>query len=88
MQSRSRLNFWLTLIGVSIIVSIGSAYLYLIKKSPLPFAEMDFDDNGLVTLSELHYANSYGTRTTVIDNKDCIEYYALKDNKRLKVSCD
>ena len=54
----------------------------------MQFSEMDFDANGLVTLGELYYANSYGTKTIVIDNKECIEYYALKDHRRLKVSCD
>ena len=88
MQARSRLNFWLTLIGVSIIVSIGSVYLYLIKTSPLAFAEMDFNENGFVTLGELLYANSYGTKTLVIGNQECIEYYALGDSRRLKLHCD
>ncbi len=53
----ARLHFWLALSGVSIIVSTGAVYLSLVKTSPLPFAEMDFDGNGWVTFGELYRAH-------------------------------
>lgn len=48
----------LTTLGVLIVVTIPAAYLFLITLSPLTFDEMDFDDNGFVTFSELIHANS------------------------------
>ncbi len=48
----------LTTLGVLIVVAIPAAYLFLITLSPLTFDEMDFDDNGFVTFSELIHANS------------------------------
>lgn len=87
-EHMARLNFWLTFAGIVFVAVIGATYLYLVKQSPLPFTELDFDDNGLVTLGELLYANAYGTRTVLIDERECTEYYALGDHKRLKLSCD
>jgi len=88
MKRRSKLAFWLAFSGVVLIVSVGASYLYLIKKSPLAFDEMDFDQNGFVTFSELDYASSYGTRQVTENDMSCIEYYALKDGLRLKVVCN
>ncbi len=48
----------LTTLGVLIVVTIPAAYLFLLALSPLTFDEMDFDDNGFVTFSELIHANS------------------------------
>jgi len=83
----SKLIFWLTLSGMTIIVIIFSTYFYLVEKSPLTFQEMDFNKNGYVTFFELIYANSYGTREISMGDTSCIEYYALKDGARLKLEC-
>jgi hypothetical protein len=48
----------LTTLGVLIVVAVPAVYLFLIALSPLTFDEMDFDDNGFVTFSELIHANS------------------------------
>ena len=48
----------LTTLGVLIVVTIPAAYLFLLALSPLTFDEMDFDNNGFVTFSELIHANS------------------------------
>jgi len=84
----SKLVFWLTLSGVTLIVVIFVAYLYLVEKSPLTFQEMDFNQNGYVTFFELIYANSHGTRAIILDDTSCIEYYSLKDGVRLKLDCE
>jgi len=52
----------LATLGVMIVILIPALYLYLLTKSPLSFKEMDFDDNGIVTFSEIIYANSYCVR--------------------------
>ena len=49
----------LATLGVMIVIVIPALYLYLLTKSPLSFEEMDFDDNGIVTFSDLIYAYSY-----------------------------
>jgi len=60
----------LATLGVMIVVAIPALYLYLLTKSPLSFKQMDFDDNGYVTFSELIYANSYCVR--VIQNDQVV----------------
>jgi len=52
----------LATLGVTIVVAIPALYLYLLTKSPLSFKEMDFDNNGIVTFSEIIYANAYCVR--------------------------
>lgn len=88
MLRRDRITFWLTLLGVSLIVAVGASYLHLVGTSPLAFHEMDFDENGFVTFSELVYANSYATRHITGHDRSCTEYYALKDGSQLKIICD
>jgi hypothetical protein len=80
--------FWLTLIGVVAIVSPGALYLYLLGNTPLPYAHMDFDGNGVVTFGELAYANAYETRRIPVAESSCTEFYSLKDGQRLKLVCD
>jgi hypothetical protein len=48
----------LTTLGVLIVITTPAVYLFLLALSPLTFGEMDFDDNGFVTFSELIHANS------------------------------
>ena len=83
----SKLAFWLTSLGIALIVSVGASYLYLLRKSPLAFDELDFDQNGFVTFGELAYSSSYRTREVTENGVRCIEYYALKDGLRLKLAC-
>ncbi len=63
----------LATLGVMIVIVIPALYLYLLTKSPLSFEEMDFDDNGIVTFSELIYANSYCVREIQQDQVICKE---------------
>ena len=63
----------LATLGVTIVVVIPALYLYLLAKSPLSFKEMDFDDNGYVTFSELVYANSYCDRVIPKNQVICEE---------------
>jgi len=63
----------LATLGVIIVVAIPALYLYLLAKSPLSFKQMDFDDNGIVTFSELIYANSNCVRAIPNDQVICKE---------------
>ncbi len=63
----------LATLGVIIVVVIPALYLFLLAISPLSFKQMDFDDNGIVTFSELIYANSNCVRVTMLDQVICEE---------------
>jgi hypothetical protein len=63
----------LATLGVLIVVVIPALYLFLLSISPLSFREMDFDDNGIVTFSELIYANAYCDRGSQQDQVICKE---------------
>ena len=55
----------LATLGVLIVIAIPAVYLFLLAISPLTFDEMDFDDSGYVTFSELIHANSSCYRLTL-----------------------
>lgn len=52
----------LATIGVMIVILVPALYLFLLLKTPLSFKELDFDDNGIVTFSELIHAHLYCDR--------------------------
>ena len=52
----------LATIGVMIVILVPALYLFLLLKTPLSLKELDFDDNGVVTFSELIHANLYCDR--------------------------
>jgi hypothetical protein len=55
----------LATLGVLIVITVPAVYLSLLSISPLTFDEMDFDDSGYVTFSELIHANSNCYRLTL-----------------------
>jgi hypothetical protein len=58
MSFKGKQTALLTTLGVVIVIAIPAVYLFLLSISPLTFDEMDFDDSGYVTFSELIHANS------------------------------
>ncbi len=63
----------LATLGVMIVILVPALYLYLLMKTPLSFKELDFDDNGIVTFSELIHANSNCYRVTLNGQVICKE---------------
>lgn len=49
--------------------------------------EMDWDDNGKITVAELLKASDIGRRAVVLDGKPCVEYFAYKDGLAVRVDC-
>ena len=63
----------LTTLGVMIVILVPALYLYLLVETSLSFKELDFDDNGIVTFSELIHANSHCVREIQKDQVICKE---------------
>ncbi len=73
MSIKQKQTALLTTLGVLIVIAIPAAYLFLLALSSLTFDEMDFDDNGFVTFSELIHANSNCHRLTLDGRVICNE---------------
>ena len=73
---------------VTVLVGYWAVFGILVYLSPLPYAELDFNHNGHVEFSEADYAAEHGTRKVKVDGRNCVEYFALKDGRPLKVVCD
>lgn len=65
----------------------GLCYAWLIMHAPLPYAALDFNHDGHVSLGEAEYAASYGTRPARSSTPPCTEYFALKDGLTLTTQC-
>jgi hypothetical protein len=63
----------LTTLGVMIVILVPALYLYLVVETSLSFKELDFDDNGIVTFSELIHANLHCVREILKDQVICEE---------------
>lgn len=59
--------------GVMIVILVPALYFFLLLKTPLSFKELDFDDNGIVTFSELIHANLYCDRVILNGQVICKE---------------
>ena len=74
-----------------VIATIGLSYSllfgWMVARSPISYAEMDFDHDGKVSLSEVDYASSFGARLSTVGGQQCVEYFALKDGLPLKTKC-
>ena len=88
MWLREKRTALLATLGVIIVLVPAALYLHLLTQSPLSIKQMDFNDNGIVTLSELMYASAYGVRTIHRDDDSCREYCSLNDGLSLRVDCD
>ena len=55
--------------------------------SPLTYAEIDLDKNGLIDPSEFLYSMDLGQREINHFDKKCIEYYYRKDGLIAKIHC-
>ena len=65
----------------------AGAIVFGIINSPFTYSEMDFDNDGQVTLSEIIYGSAFGKSEVQVGAKKCIQYYSLKDGRLLKVVC-
>ena len=59
--------------GVMIVILVPAMYLFLLLNTPLSFRELDFDNNGIVTFSELVHANLYCDRVILNGQVICKE---------------
>ena len=65
----------------------GFAYIQWMS-SPFSIAESDLNGDGFLSSTEADYFGNYGTRKIQIQNKECTEYYSLKDALPIKTVCE
>ena len=72
---------------ILILIYLG-LYGFFLYRSPLPFTELDFNQDGIPSIGELEYTSNYGIREFVSNGNKCIEYYSLKDGLPIKTVCE
>ena len=68
------------------ILVAGGIYGAIIATSPLPWAEIDQDGSGVVSLIEAIDAHDVGERPSA-RNPDCVEYFWFKDGLTAYEKC-
>jgi len=56
--------------------------------SILPIKYMDFNKNGFVSINEAFRAIDARKRILIVDGKECVEYFDLKDGLPIVLECD
>lgn len=87
MNSWRQIVLGLFIVACLVLSVWAGAIIVGIAQSPLSFKEMDMDHDGEVSLSEIDYASSFGQKEVIADAKKCIQYFALKDGRSLKLVC-
>ncbi|HEY8099238.1 MAG TPA: hypothetical protein VIF82_00645 [Burkholderiaceae bacterium] len=80
------------LVGLFIVACLGLAIfavaiIFGMITSPFSYNEMDFDNDGQVTFSEIVYGSAFRKNEVEVEEKKCIQYISLKDGRILKVVC-
>ena len=69
------------------ILYFAVLYISSLADPRFTFQEMDLNSDGFVSFSEAVYVSSSGTRETVVNGKNCEEYFAYKDGLTIKTVC-
>lgn len=77
----------LFMVAAALGLSYWLLFGWMVYRSPLTYAEMDFDHDGAISYSEVDYASSFGERRLTVIGQQCVEYFALKDGLPLKTKC-
>jgi hypothetical protein len=62
-------------------------YGIILFKSPIPYDVVDRDNSGIVSILEALDSLDIGERKVVLNSRNCIEYYWLKDGLPAYTSC-
>ena len=76
------------LIALSIFVMMYLGFtVFAGLRNGYSWQEMDWNQDGSTSISELLNASDVGKRDVMVDEKKCIEYFAFKDGLPVKMVC-
>lgn len=87
MRTWRKIALGLFVIACLLLALWAGAIIFGFINSPLSYKEMDFDEDGRVTLSEISEALTAGHTEVVVGSKKCTQYFTLKDGRSLKLIC-
>ena len=62
-------------------------YGIILFKSPIPYDVVDRDNSGIVSILEALDSLDIGEREIILNSRNCIEYYWLKDGLPAHTTC-
>ena len=84
-----KLSLKVFLAFLSILIALYLGVLsYILLITPFEYKEVDFNDNGILTVGEMGYVMSYGKRKSSLHGDSCTEYFAHKDGLTIKMVCE
>jgi hypothetical protein len=70
-----------------LVICYLSIRIFISFKKGYSVEEMDWDQNGKTSFSEILSASDIGKRTIIKDGSGCVEYYSFKDGLMVKIVC-
>ena len=89
MRAAAALKFLRRLIDAAIAGAIlyGLFRFYAVWTTGFDWDEMDWDQDGSTSLSDLFRSTDIGRREVSRDGRFCFEYYSLKDATTIRLDC-
>lgn len=74
-----------------VILFFGLAYfsfrVFIGYRNGYDYEEMDWNQDGRTSIAEIIDSSDVGTRQTIVNGVQCMEYFAYKDGLPIKVIC-
>jgi len=86
-MERKIIKHTIALFSISTLI-YAIIYIFFVLLSPLPYKFMDFNKNEWVELNEAFTAIDIGTRNIENNDKNCLEYFYLKDGIQAYLYCE
>ena len=80
------MNIRLVAASITLLLPL-CGYGIILFKSPIPYDVVDRDNSGIVSILEALDSLDVGEREIVLNGRDCIEYYWLKDGLQAHTNC-
>ncbi|PVZ68860.1 hypothetical protein [Pelagibaculum spongiae] len=75
------------LVAASMALLLLCGYGIILFKSPIPYDVVDRDNSGIVSILEALDSLDIGEREIILNSRNCIEYYWLKDGLPAHTNC-
>ena len=76
------------LLGAALGILITGSLAYDILSNNYTYAEMDWDQDGHTTISEMLHGGDVGNQDVKVSGRPCRRFFEYKDGRTIKVVCD
>lgn len=87
MRTRHKIAIGIAIVSISPILFVIGLLFFSAFKTGYTLKEMDWNNSGMTSISEILFAGDVGKRKINIDTLDCVEFFDFKDGLPIKLIC-